>query len=67
MKKMKLLKILKKFNENISNKSFFENEKFIIISRATDKIFKIVEEIVEKNIDDTSILLISEVLEKNQN
>ena len=59
-----IIKNIEEFNENISNKSFFENEKFIIIFRATDKIFKIVEEIVEKNIDDTSILLISEVLEK---
>ena len=59
-----IIKNIEKINKNISNKNFFENEKFIIIFRATDKIFKIVEEIVEKNIDDTSILLISEVLEK---
>ena len=49
--------------ENISNKSFFENEKLIIIFRATDKLFKTIEEVIEK-VDDTIILLISEVLEK---
>tara|TARA_B100000902_G_C27310921_1_gene918346 strand:+ start:2334 stop:3329 length:996 start_codon:yes stop_codon:yes gene_type:complete len=52
------------FLEDISNMSFFENEKFIIINRATDKLFKIVENIIEKNINGISILLISDVLEK---
>ena len=32
------------FFNNILSKSFFEDEKLIIISRATDKIFYIVEE-----------------------
>ena len=50
--------------ENIFNKSFFENEKLIIIKRATDKLFKTIEEVIEKKVDDTIILLISEVLEK---
>ena len=48
----------------IFNRSFFENEKLIIISRATDKIFKIVEEIIDKNISDIAIILKSSVLEK---
>ncbi len=52
------------FNENISNKSFFENEKLIIISRVTDKIFNIFEDLVEKKLDDTIIVLISDNLEK---
>ena len=50
--------------ENIIKKSFFENEKLIIIFRATDKLFKTIEEVIEKKVDDTIILLISEVLEK---
>ena len=52
------------FIEDISNKSFFENEKFVIISRTTDKFFKIIEEIIEKKIDNVSILLISDALDK---
>ena len=50
--------------ETILNKSFFENDKLIIISRATDKISKIIEEIVDLNSPETSIVLISETLEK---
>jgi len=39
------------FFNNILSKSFFENEKLIIINRATDKIKKIIEEIIEKQIE----------------
>ena len=40
------------FFNSILSKSFFENEKIIIISRVGDKIFSIIEEIIEKNLDD---------------
>ena len=59
-----IIKNTETFMENISNKSFFENEKFVIISRTTDKFFKIIEEIIEKKIENVSILLISEALDK---
>ena len=36
------------FKETVLNKSFFDNDKLIIISRATDKILKIIDEILEK-------------------
>ena len=52
------------FIENISTKSLFEDEKIIIIKRATDKILKVIEEINDKNIDDISIIINSENLEK---
>ncbi|MFL2884236.1 MAG: DNA polymerase III subunit delta, partial [Candidatus Pelagibacter sp.] len=39
------------FIESILNKSLFENEKVIIIKRATDKIIKILEQIKIKKID----------------
>ncbi len=52
------------FLEAISNKSFFEKEKFFIISRTTDKSFKIIEEIINKNVDGIFILLKSETLDK---
>ena len=52
------------FIENILSKSFFETEKFIIVKRVTDKIFKIIEKIQQKNLEDTTIILNSEGLEK---
>ena len=52
------------FKEDILNKSFFDNEKLVIISRSTDKIYKIIEEIIEKKVEDLAIILISGALEK---
>ncbi len=52
------------FLENILSRSFFEQEKTIIIKRATDKIFKIIEEIENKNVEDLIIILNSNNLEK---
>jgi len=52
------------FIENILSKSLFETEKFIIIKRATEKILKIIENLKEKNLEDTIIILNSESLEK---
>ena len=52
------------FKEGILNKSFFDDDKLIIINRATDKILDIIKEIIEKKIDDLKIILKSEILEK---
>ena len=52
------------FFNNILSKSFFENEKLIIVSRATDKIKVIVEEIIDKNVEDVVIVLNANTLEK---
>ena len=52
------------FFESIQSKSFFEKEKLILISRVTDKIKNIIEEIIEKNIEDIKIVLNSGILEK---
>ena len=52
------------FFDEILSKSFFENEKLIIISRSTDKITSIIEEILEKKIDDLVLILNSGSLEK---
>ena len=38
------------FKENLINKSFFDNEKLIIVKRTTDKLFKLIEELIPKNI-----------------
>ena len=52
------------FKEELLNKSFFDNEKLIIISRVSDKIFNILDDILNKKIDDISFILISGALEK---
>ena len=52
------------FFNNILSKSFFENEKLIIINRATDKIKKTLEEVIEKKIQDLVIVLNANTLEK---
>ena len=52
------------FIENILSKSLFEPQKFIVIKRATDKILKIIENLHQKNLEDTTIVLNSESLEK---
>ena len=46
------------------SKSLFEDKKIIIISRVTDKIIKIIDEIVRRNLDELIIILKSEILEK---
>lgn len=53
-----------KFLENCYTKSLFGEEKKIIIKRATDKILKVIEEIYSKNLNDTTIILNSDNLEK---
>ena len=52
------------FFDQILSRSFFENEKLIIINRSTDKITSVIEEILEKNIDDLVLILNSGSLEK---
>ena len=52
------------FIENILSKSLFEKQKFIVIKRATDKIFKIIEILNSKNLEDVTIVLNSDNLEK---
>jgi len=52
------------FFNTVLTKSFFDNEKLIIISRATDKIKGILEELIEKDPNDINIILNSKNLEK---
>ena len=52
------------FIENILSKSLFENEKIIVIKRATDKILKVIDELSDKNIEDVKIIINSDNLEK---
>ncbi len=59
-----ILKNSDEFEETLSNKSFFDNEKLILINRATDKIFSIIEKIINKDPSEVSIILISGALDK---
>ena len=52
------------FFANNLNKSLFDSDKIIIINRCTDKIIKIVEELIDSNINDIIFILTSDVLEK---
>ena len=54
------------FNEVLS-KSLFNNEKLIIANRATDKIFKVFENILSKEVGDINVIINSSTLEKNLN
>ena len=51
--------------EDISSKSFFNDEKVIIVSRVTDKIYKVIIDIIERDFDDITIILDADNLEKN--
>jgi len=55
---------LENFYESILNKTFFDNQKLIIIKRVSDKFYKIIEEIISKNVEDISIILTSDNLDK---
>ena len=51
------------FNE-ILNNSFFDNQKVLLVNQATDKIEKIISELLSYSIIDTLIILNAEILEK---
>ena len=59
-----LLSKIEEFKEEIFNKSFFENDKLIIISRATDKILQGIEDIIQIQNDDLKIIIKTSSLEK---
>ena len=52
------------FIENLLTKSLFEEEKIIMIKRATDKILKTIEKTVNEKIIDAVIVIDAENLEK---
>ena len=52
------------FFGNIFTKSFFENEKLILITDVSDKIYELISEIIEKNPSDIKIVLVGGLLEK---
>ena len=52
------------FIENIFTKSLFDDEKIIIIKRSTDKILRIIENLNSKKLEDTTVIINAENLEK---
>ena len=59
--------ILNNYEEFISsliNKSLFEDDKLIIVSRTSEKIIKLVNEILERKVENIKIILNSDNLEK---
>ena len=52
------------FFNSVLTKSFFDNEKLIIINRTTDRVREVIEELIKKNPEDISIILNSKNLEK---
>ena len=52
------------FIEEMNTKSLFEEEKLIIINRASDKVLKTLSEIIDKNNEDLIIIVDAENLEK---
>ena len=59
-----IIKNIENFYNTILTKSFFENEKLIVIHRATEKIRETVEEIIERNVEDLSLVINFNFLEK---
>ena len=52
------------FYNNVLTKSFFDNEKLIIINRVSDKFRVVIEELKDKKIEDIQFILNSKNLEK---
>ena len=52
------------FEENILNRSFFDDDKLIIINRGSDKIISIIENLISKKISETVIIVKTNILEK---
>jgi len=52
------------FIEKILSKSLFDEDKIIIIKRATDKIVKLIDELSSRNIEETIIIVIADSLDK---
>ena len=51
------------FYENILSGSLFENNKVIIINRVSDKIYEVIQNLIDRNINNIKIILNAGILE----
>ena len=54
---------IESFYENVLSDSLFERNKIILINRASDKIFEIIQDLIERNIKNIKIIINAGVLE----
>ena len=59
-----VLNNIDQFISNLLTKSLFGNKKIIIISRGTDKLYTLMNELLDKEITETNIIIKSSVLDK---
>ena len=59
-----VLSNIQNFLNSISTRSFFENEKIIVIKNATDKLKEMINDIYELQNSDITVILISDLLDK---
>jgi len=59
-----ILQNQKNFFDEVLTKSFFETEKLIIISETSNKIINLIEELIEKKLQDIYIILLANKLDK---
>ena len=64
LEESEILNNYENFISSIVNKSFFEEQKIILISRVSEKIVKLIDEILEKKVGDVTIILNAASLEK---
>ena len=57
MMKNKLKMKFESFYENILSGSLFESSKIIIINRASDKIYEIIQDLIDRNITNVKIII----------
>ena len=61
---IEVIKDLQVFKEKLFNRSFFDDQKLIIVNRVSDKLFKIINEIIFEDVEDVFFILTSGILEK---
>ena len=54
---------LEPFYENILSNSLFEDEKIIIINRGSDKIYEIIKDLIDRNLNNIKIIIDAGILE----
>ena len=55
---------IESFYENILSGSLFESSKIILINKASDKIYNVINDLIERNIDNTKVIINANTLDK---